>query len=403
MVIVVQLAILLSVMFFRWRQFLGSGLKPAASSKFPNAVEQITEGKGNSVYSRWVGLEQAARFPFVVRRERWYHGFLKAIGVAQEISVSNHAMDRKLFFITDYPSHLEESLKSKALQDALASLFEMPVKSLFVSRHKSWCVMASAGLKRDELFYDLIRTNVKNITSTLTEGAEISSTRFGLNTGYWAFLAMALHMGLFLTAILGALPTFFDSMEIVSYAEWWSTAIFAGLILAGIWLGLLIWFFHGTSWAGWVLTDFLLAGLVGIMMSTGYGLREVNILFDIASPTMHVKPVVYRSCSLTCSRGSGKRRKSSTHSLTEIQCEAGARSGTLATYQTYDYKCSSSHYFSYYLAVEPWRKGESKPYDFTTNSELFDDVRRGTPMSIPSHPGYFGIEWVDIDSIQPAR
>lgn len=218
---------------------------------------------------------------------------------------------------------------------------------------------------------------------------------------------MAIHMGFFLTAMFGALPTFLDSMEIVSYVEWWGTALFAGLILAGVWLAMLLWLFSGTSWAGWVLADYLLAGLIGILITTGYGLRKTNILLDTKPPTLYDKPIVERSCTLTCSRtvGSGKRRRteSTTHFPTEAQCEAPSRQQTVQYFLQQDYKCSYNNHFNYRLVVEPWCQGSKKPYHFNTNSQLFDAVRRGTIMTIPSHPGRFGIEWVDIDSIQPAR
>jgi hypothetical protein len=406
MVLILQIALLMSVAFFRWRQFLGSGLKPSASKKFPNALEYISKSK-DQTYSRWIGLRQEARFPFVVRRERWYHRFLKFIGVAHEISVQDDTINRKLYFITDYPSHLEESLKSDSMQAALKRLFDLPVKGLFVSTHKTWCVMRGSAHDMDADYYDQIRTLMTRIPEALKDGAESSVQRLGVNTGYWAFLALALHMGLLLTAMFGALPTLLDHMEIVSHVEWYATAVFFGLMLSGIWLAVLLWFFQGTSWAGWVLVDFLVAGLFGIMITSGYALREANILLDTAAPVVHVKPVVDRSCSLTCSKseGYGKRRRtrSTTHTLAEAMCEAGARQATINQYLRIDYKCHHSASFSYHLAMEAWRAGSTKPYRFSTSSKLFDAVRRGTLMHIPSHPGRFGIEWVDIDSIQPAQ
>lgn len=402
MLIFLHALILMGVVSLRWRDFMGSRLKPAPSASFPNALDRVSRGKPGRVVYRSIGLEQTAPFPFIVQQERWYHVLLKKVGVAHEISVGNPTIDGKFFFITDYPNHLERSLKSPGLQGAIETLFTLSVKSLFVSSQKTWCVMETGGVMREEEHYDRIRTILKRIAGALQEGEEESSLRFRMNTGYWAFLSIAFHIGFFITGLFAAFPAIPYPIDVVNNGELWAMGLLSGLLAASAWAALLLWFFRGTSWAGWVFADFLLVGLAGIVMLVGFELRELNIELDTAPATVHTQKVVERSCSLTCSRGSGKRRRSRTFTLTPAQCEAASRPQTLAEHLGRDPKCQYDTTFNFYLAVTPWYEGRREPYEFYPKSDLFDAVPLGGKINITSHPGYFGMEWVDIKGFQPA-
>lgn len=398
MVILLQLCIVAIVCCFRLWSLLGKHLKVSKYGESPEQLEYISYHKGR-LNTCSFGLKQQHGFPFIVRRERWYHRLFKATGIASEVSLRDAELDKHWYFITDYPDHLERALHAPAFMEALRDLLQLPVKVLCSTPHRLWCALDAKqlpnALPRKEYWRRLeaIRRHVGQLPPA-------SRQRFPLK--WRAFVFLGLHMGLFLTACIGFAPTLLDDNEIISKREWLSHALIYALPTVCLWFAVIIAVFHGTSWAGWVLADFVLAGVVGVLVTAGYVVREVNILADTGAPQVVERVVTLRQCELRCHKSCGRRcTRRSNYTIADADCTAATRDATRAHYRARDSICQAHANYQFTLEVPHWQSGVGRTYRYNPAPGVYDRTRAGTVLRIPRREGALGIEWVDTTTIEP--
>jgi hypothetical protein len=400
MVIILQLLIFCIAFAFRGRFFLGSHLK-----LLPNSADLTYIGRSkNGIISRHVGVTQQCGIPFIIKRERWYHSFLKRMGIAAEISVGSEAFDTKYFITTDHPSHLERALATSAMIADLQELFALPIKSVHATQSKIWCVCKRGDLEESESHYYRHRALLGAIskrTQQSTTGDDFLLPQ--RNLGRFAFLFLAAHAGLITLGIFGALPTLADSIDTLDNHLLVIKGMLAGLVLSGLWLFLIVSIFNRSSWVCWVLVDFLICGLIGFVLSGIFIVREANVHLPQPAATIMVTPVTQKICTLNCSQRCGRRctRRSSYTFYDNSGCNPQSRAESMILKKQTDSICRSSAYYSYQITTKPWRPG--KHYSFSPNITLFDGVNVGTDVSIPVNPGALRLEWVDTDAISPTH
>lgn len=386
MVFFIQLAVFAAVYFWNLRRFSPRGLKPIASN--PRYLQRIDTNKGRTT-ARYIGVAEGGGFPFIVMREKWYHRFLKALGIAHEIQLGDKELDQQLFFITDHGQHLAQAMRAESLQNALRTVFVV-AKQLHSDKGKGWCSLKDSALSMSDALLTRHWEAVGIIQKEMSKfSVPQNQNRKLLRT--LALFFLAAHAAFFATALIGFAPTIFEQVEITQRMQWAVTsAATAAIALAG-WFLLILHFFRNSSWSALVISDFALFGVLGIAVCSVYMVREVNVHFDDQPEQVVAQPVTGKFCKVTC--GSGKRK--STYTLSHYQCEDAARMGDL--HVSYS-RCSSSRTFKFSVKVKHWREGE-KGYDFRVSRSVYRDVRVQDSAIIPVHKGALGIEWVDADAI----
>lgn len=404
MVILIQLAIIGIIFSIRLYSLLGKGVRVSKHGNGQDQLENIGYNKGRLTNCQF-GLKQRHGFPFIIRKERWYHRLLKSLGVATELRVGCDNMQREWFFITDYPAHLERALHSGVLREALRELLALPITRLSSTLHRLWCDFDCKVLKDKKETKDFPREEYWRKLNAVREGlrhlSDPSGRRFPMR--WTAFIFLGLHLALFITALSGFAPTFIDRYEIIDKWQWLSHAAAYALPAVCLWFGVIIYFFHGTSWAGWVLADFVLTGIIGVMMTTGYFVREANILADMSPPQHIERTVSKRTCSLECRKSCGKNcTRRSSYKLDEKWCSPERRIATKYYYEQRDSICRASAKYQFTLYMPHWlpKMGKNR-YSYHPRADVYDASPVGTTLRIPLREGALGIEWVDVDTIQP--
>lgn len=399
MVILLQLAILVLVCVYRLWHMHGGRLKTSPHGTSPDQLERVWEHKGH-LKGCYFGLSQQHGFPFIVRRERWYHRLLKSIGIASEISLRDEIIDRNWYFITDYPEHLERALHNEHFLKALRVLLQRPVLELWSTPHRLWCKIDVKQVDKDLLTRKLFWQRLADVRDHVQQPVHQGQLRFPRQWRAFAFIA--LHAGLFFTACFGFLPTLLDENEIVSNREWLMHAVAYAVTAAFLWFMVIMAFFRQTSWAGWVVADFVLVGLVGVLVTSGYLVREVNIHMDMAKPVHIERRVTNRYCEIECEYVCGRRcSRTETYRIEDRFCTPETRQDTLNTYSVQYTTCQSNADFKFTLEMPHWHEGK-ETYSYAPMPHVFDRVQTGTLVSVPVHEGALGIEWVNTREIQPA-
>lgn len=380
--------------------FLGKHLhqKDAAPADY---IYRVTSKHGK-VQQLHIGIKSDTGFPLVIKRERFYHRFLKSIGLAHEVETSNQSLNKKLFFITDYPHHLKMLLESSKLQEALAQLFSSQIKGVYAAKGRIWAVVGGSDKQRPLSSFIEEVEHLRELGKAL---AQTSHQQTGLQERKLMWIAgifIIAHFGLFITALGGWAAQLIDSVQMVSNVLWISSGLYYGLFALGLWFAAIIIIFRKSSWIGWVLADFLLYGWIGILVCSVYLVRDMNVMLDQSEAVIHTMPVTRKNCALHCSNRYGKRSKTRTYQLSALQCAYSERPATMAEYQNRDYVCRSSAHFTFDVYTKHWNPAINS-YHYQPNSQHFDAVDYGTLIDIPTHAGALGIEWVELKDIKVAQ
>ncbi|MBM3617345.1 MAG: hypothetical protein FJX23_02240 [Alphaproteobacteria bacterium] len=386
MVFFIQLAVFAAVYFFNLRRFSPRGLKPLASN--PRYVQRIDTNKGRTT-ARYIGVAEGGGFPFMIVREKWYHRFLKKLGIAHEIQLGDKELDEQFFFITDHSQHLAQAMRSEVLQNALRTVFVV-AKQFNSDKGRGWCSLKNSALSMSD---PLLARHWQAVEVIQKEMAKVSvpqnPNRRLLRT--LALFFLAAHAAFFVTAMMGFVPTFFEQVEITQRMQWAVTsAAVAAIVLAG-WFVLILHFFRNSSWSALVIVDFALFGVLGIAVCSVYMVREYNVHFDSQPEAVVAQPVTGKFCKVTC--GSGKRK--TTYSLDSRQCDDAAQGLNVPLPYS---RCSSSRSYKFSLKVRHWRESQ-KAYDFRVNRDIYRNTKYSHTALIPVHGGALDIEWVDTDAI----
>jgi hypothetical protein len=398
MVALIQLVLLAIVFALRRSSLLGRDLKPISSDSDTTKLEAVYRSK-NSIISRKIGFAHSQNLTFVVRKEKWHHRFLKFLGLASEISLPDEALNRALFVLTDYPNQLEHAMRSDALLAAIRELFQMNIKALHVVHDRVWCSIGSQDRNKGSEFFDHHRELLKKIAQYAQMPSHLSEEKPAIRRQSLALIFISFHMALLLTGLFGVLPQLMDDFEVVKTSEWFVKSANYIVPVIFLWTSLITLCFGGSSWLGWVLADFVLSGIVGLVLFGLLAVREANIHFDTSQAQIIETPIQQRYCELTCSTGSGKRRRSRTYTLSEMMCESASRPSVMAEYRQRDYYCQSSARFSFHLKVAHWRTDATAPFYLAVQQAFYDQTRVGAKLAIPSHSGALGIEWIDRESV----
>lgn len=407
MTLVIYIVVFSIACFWRRRTLTGAHLKEKLHADGREYLEsQMRNDKGKGL-SLTLGLLVEGAHSFVIRHEKWYHRFLKSLGLAEEVEIGNSALDDRLYFVTEMPDGFRQFFGMAGVQKNIERLFtDLKIVDLRCFHGKIW---VNCGYIPAKLYTPAYAAERLEALGTIANAAEAAAqntlpAESGLLTKpHMAVFFMIVHTALFMLGILGGLPLLLETMEIVSLKGLLTLGAMIGALLAAFWFYCIFVCLGRSSWVPMALADFTLMGLAGIFLSTVFVVREVNMHFDTAPATEHVRTIIAKQCELTCSSGRGKRRRSTTYDLSESQCKPEARDATLREYEGRDYKCSISARFSYELAVEPWLPEQDKNFLFDVSQSRFDRAKKGDKMTIPSRTGALGLAWVDTDTIKPAE
>lgn len=397
MVIFLQLCIFLIFAVLRGKTLFGTHLSALSPG---SDVLTFTIKTRFGRYARHIGLDLAGSIPFIVRREKWYHRFLKGLGIASEIDIGHSSFDDKFFITTDYPGHLEQLLASTDLRKHMQLLFRLRVKSVHTTRQRIWCVIArddfSKPDKNFERHLERLRSISEDSRASLARERTPPSWRW---RGVAALAFIAVQAGLLTLGVLGFFPTLFDSVHIASKSGLVLTGTIAGLFAAALWLCCIVALFKGSSWIAWVLSDFILCGLLGFLLSAILVVRDVNVEMAQASPTLYEQPVVQKSCVLRCKKGGGRRGRRSSYAFdSAAECSPASRSSIIAAKRQSDSRCASRAWFEYKIGIKHWHNTTS--YAFTSDEQMFDAVDIGDAIKVPVHPGALRLEWVNWNEFE---
>ena len=398
MVIILQLCIFLVFAIWRGRYLFGKHLTPISPA---SQTLSFRRGIGGVNTHRHIGISQLDGIPFIIRRERWYHRALKAIGIASEVSAGRPDFDKRFFITTDFPGHLGKLLASRDFQKHLQELFALPVKSLHATRDRIWCVIQPEDASRPIDHFGPHLEALRNISvASGISPADGSSKPASHKLGLAAAAVIAVHAGLLGLGLFGLLPTRADAIHTEYLPNLIVVGVVAGAVVAGTWFLLLLAVFLGSSWSSWVLADFILCGFLGIVLSGIVVVREANIHLPQPAATVHVLPIVKKVCVFKCSparRGLNLQRHSYWFD-TDRQCSPELRAAFLQSRQQSNSNCTLRPSFDYSIRVKHWRA--SVPYSFSPSAEVFDTLSTGNLLSVPVHPGALGFEWIDRDEIK---
>lgn len=351
--------------------------------------------------ARYYGFRQKNGIPFIIKEEKWYHTFLVRIGLAAELKTRNPETDQRFFILTDTPEHLARIFKNESFTKNLHDLFDLQVQTLYGTKDKIW--IKSKLNSRYAVNVEYISTIYRKRLETLrsirdsiqSHGGDIPESS---NSRHIAYIFLCLHAALFTLAITGFFPTIWDNADIIGHKALLTSTLLGSLILLPLWIAAILSFFTGKSWFGWVLADFIIFGIIGIIGTSGYMAREANIHLDRQPPTALYKVLEQKNCKLTCSRHGGKRRMSKTYKLTESEC---ARPDiTLERYKKTDKKCTRSYKFNFYIEFAWPIEPSSKNYKIKVTPEIYYNSNPGETFSIPLHKGFLGAEWVNKKGIK---
>ena len=393
MVILLQICIFGFFALIRGRKLLGKHLELVSPG---SDVLDYTSKRRGTYLARHIGLAVPGAIPFVVRRERFYHRLLKMLGIASEIQVGNDGFDGRYFVTTDFPGHLEQLLASKELQAHVHELLTLPVVSLHTTHHRIWCEIARGDYSKPQDHFEkhlhLLRQIAGDIQASLTPERSLPAARW---RGVAALSVIVVHAGLLMFGMLGFLPTFADSVHTADTGALLRMGLVAGAVAALVWLPSILAVFSGSSWSPWVLTDFLISGLIGFVLAGVHVVREVNVQMPQPEARQYQLPVLQKACTLSCS--SGRRSRSTYPFVSDAACSPPQRQKVMAEKKQSDPVCARRAWFTLTLDVKHWR--EQDPYSFDASEQLFDAVRTGRSVTLPVHPGALGLEWVDWEGI----
>jgi hypothetical protein len=392
LVILIQLVVFAVFFAIRGRSLLGWHL----SMQERYGLARIGRNKENRITSLSIGLEHRALIPLVVRRERAYHRWLKALGITAELKLTDPYFDSDYFVTSDLPGNLDFMTHSSALADAIQSLFKLNVTSLNATTKRIWCDIGKADIECEPEYFAPHREIMGEIAQICEKAQqnkplhEISRRRTLISIGF-----ISVHAGLLALGSIGMAAMFFDTIETLDKGKLILFGLLAGIAGLAGWLVLFRSTIRGSSWSAWVMVDMVLAGMAGFLLSGIVATRQVNAYAAQPTPSIIEQPVTSKVCTVRCEKRCGRRcRRRESFTLSESACIGESnREASLAAARQRSTICSSKARLQMSISVEDWRaKGT---YSFSADGRQFDRARIGTPFKIPVQPGALGIGWVD--------
>jgi len=400
MILLIQLVLFAAVLGLRWWRLTGHQLAPVKDAALAPMLEEIRRSK-SKVVARSVGLELPGAYPLLVVRERWYHGLLKAIGLAGEVEVGDAALDAKWFVVAGRPDHLRWALLSAPLRASLRRLLTLPIKAVRSSRSRAWLELDKEDFEKEpgalEGYVDLLAEVQRALASVRASGEDASGAR---RRQPWAWVAA--HTALLVMGLAGLAVPFLDREVLVAdSAGLWTRSALLGSLVAAAWFLALRLRFAGTGWLTWLTADFLFVGLAGLFLCTSHVARAANQGLDEAPARPVACTVLSKGCWLECWRGSGKSKKSHTHQLALEACGRERRQETIRDWQARDGLCVDGARFQLAAVFRAWREG-APPVQVWMAADRWDGTAVGQAVVVPVHPGALGVEWWEPGRVAPA-
>lgn len=414
MVFIIQIIIFIIAFTIRGRALYGKFLEHDGGMDGGNLKYVSVDKKGEET-GRYIGFKRQNKegIFFRIHHERWYHKWLKSLGIASEIKLRDVAFDDKYFIMTDFPGALERAMASADLLPLVKELMAANVSGVYSTADRVWCKIDSDGLGKDEHFYDKHRSLLRQIafkTQVSDAPDPIVSNSFSPDQSQRrpsqkrnaaaAFGVICVHLALFITGLSGFVPTFIDQIDTIDMVKLVALGLVGGGAGAALWAMFLIKRFGGTAWVCWVLADFVLMGLLGFLLCGIYVAREANMDLPQMAPTVHSQMILKRECVIECEKSCGRRCTKRSHYWYEgdSDCAPETREKNLAEKRAVDYICANHAWLEYFVTTPHWLETK-ETYRFGLNAERFDEMRTGAQVSIPSYDGALGIQWVDQGAI----
>jgi hypothetical protein len=394
MLVLLYLLVFIGVFLIYRRRFYGRHLQPVDGE--PGRLEYVKYGKSGRVVGYAFGVPQSGGLPFMVRRERWYDRLLKWLGLAREMQLADQSLDDQWFFVTDYPRDMKALFSHHDVRQALGGLLHAGVESLHATTQRIWCVLPSKAGEQES-------TRTQAMNALLSFAAALSAHRAALevppkrrHTRQRAFVFVGVHLVLLIAGCIGLFASVTDQVYLADISEWTVyTAIVAGMGLL-LWLGAIVLWFRRTSWIGWVLTDFLISGVAGIVLFSATLTRDINVAWDTAPPIIKTMTVLEKSCRVVC-RTIGLKWQSETYPLNQQQCTAKERAATLQQYRRDHSALDCS--LRYTLLLRHWNDDKHRPFRANINEHTADALALGAEVQVPVRRGYLGLNWVRLGDI----
>lgn len=392
MLFFIYVSIFLGLSAMRYYDLRGG--KVSQKKVTPDGYTYWQQASKNGQVTRFA-LEVPDTVNFIVHKERSRDRFFKMLGIAQELQTGHYQFDNHYYIVTDDPDDLRSVFAAREVLDGIGRLFDTCAKRLQVHRGR---LIVTLNPKKASAFGAHGVTEAMEALKPLVQGLEKTYLPLTRRKVSWlALMAMAIHSGLLMFAIPAWFIDAMDGYEILD--PYWSSAVYYGAAIAFLWLALLVLTFRGTAWMSWVGFDFLVIGVAGIILSSGFFVESYNISSDFSKPAIEKTYLVSKTCELKCTSGSGKRRRSTTYDLTAEQCLAANRANVKAEYRQRYSRCRSSAGFHYDFYFENPVKAGGKPVNKSVRSAEYDKAKDGQDALMPVQPGGAGYRWVDTDKI----
>lgn len=392
MLFFIYVSIFLGLSALRFYSLRGGGVRQ--KKRTPQGYEYQVSTDKNGNITRFA-LDVPSGVNFVVHPERRRDRFFKAIGIARELQTGDAHFDRNFYIVTDDPDDLRSLFSTPAAMEAITRILTTYAKR--IESHRGRMIL-TVQPKAYALFGEARVPEIMEMLKPLVQGMEKTLVPLGKRNISWlALVIMAVHSGLLMFAIPAWFIDLVDGYEVLD--PYWGPAFYYGAAICLFWLAFLVGTFRDTAWMSWVGFDFLIIGVAGIMLSSGFFTESYNISADYAQPAMHDTVLLSKKCDLKCTSGSGKRRSTTTYDLTRDQCLAASRDQVMQEHKARYSRCRSSARFNFDLYFDNPVAGGKRTVNKVVKANEYDAASDGQRGVMPVHPGAVGYRWVNTKEI----
>ncbi len=415
---IILLIIVLSAIIIRFSIFSGSYFKDIKNSGVICANHWWSGGG-------CIGLKQSNKVSFLITPERWYHRLIKKYGKTSEVQLYDEDFDRKYFISTSSPEAWKIAIKNGVVEE-LKAIFSLGIKYLYSNQEKIWVGISGIdvteeNLSRNKNYFDKYTRAMNGISNCLNKSFEqipYNSRLVGAKQVY-AHILSAVHVGILVFGILSIASYSnlwiyqskdlyfsyhdYDFPYIADYAEMLVKAGFAGVFFVLLWGFLLLKIFRNTVWVGWIINDYVIFGIAGIMLASLPLVYEINARM-YNSNTVYIQEVLEKKCKLICANkvrtGRSYFVKNNTiWEYSDDKCSPSERESVMQGEYIKNKRadCEIGVLFGYFIAIKNW-KGDSE-VKFSVDGGLFDKIKHGDKVKVPVNSGALGIEWINTKSV----
>lgn len=350
--------------------------------------------KGQSIVS--AGMPVQNGFVFSICRKTFWHRFLTPLGLAQDLKTGDPLLDDAFYFMADDEEKLKTLLGASGFVAALRAAFDTSkTRDMECIQDKLWF---NAGPINDldvseQAFAGQAARLAQEVEKLEAPGYQQSSPSF--SPSRVAFLYRIIHAAFLMLALVLAATLLFRNEDIINTKDFFLEAASISLVVVLLWLMLLMVIFGKTSWFPQVCSSFALSGLAGLVLLTGFMVRDADIDLDHAQPDVKTMSLQSKQCSLYCTTG-GRHASSTTYPLTDQECSMTEAGATIADYKARDYRCKHTARINYDLFF-PWpterTNGDTGPYKLAAKAESYERAQVGQSFAFPIYKGYLGLAW----------